>query len=155
MGLLFQDGRPFSIGQAEYQYRPVRSTSDSNRILVQVVIEGISTLAVVDTGAPYVICAPDIARSLGLSPEGALGDVSLRHGGARIRGHLHRLKLEILADQGENLTVQATAFIPDPDAEETWGEPPSFLGLMGCLERMRFAVDPLDDTFYFGPEHDE
>ena len=41
------------------------------------------------------------------------------------------------------------------DAEERWGELPSFLGLMGCLERMRFAVDPLDNTFYFGPNYDE
>jgi len=26
---------------------------------------------------------------------------------------------------------------------------------MSCLERLRFAVDPVTDTFYFGPISDE
>jgi len=28
---------------------------------------------------------------------------------------------------------------------------PSFLGLTGFLERIKFAADPNTDTFYFGP----
>ncbi|MGA9380505.1 MAG: hypothetical protein WBV73_17210 [Phormidium sp.] len=36
------------------------------------------------------------------------------------------------------------------DEEEYWGDFPSFIGLNGFLERIRFAIDPNTDTFYFG-----
>jgi hypothetical protein len=44
--------------------------------------------------------------------------------------------------------VDATAFIPD--VEEYWGDFPCFIGQIGFLERIRYAVDPANDTFYFG-----
>jgi len=56
--------------------------------------------------------------------------------------------MKLLADVGQHLELQATVFVPD--AEELWGDFPSFIGLSGFLERIRFAVDPLTDTFYFG-----
>jgi hypothetical protein len=49
------------------------------------------------------------------------------------------------------MDVDATVFILGPESEESWGDLPSFIGLNGCLERMRFAVDPTSDSFYFGP----
>ena len=58
------------------------------------------------------------------------------------------IELRLLADEGDSLTVDATAFIPD--VEEYWGDLPTFIGLTGFLERLRFAVDPSTDTFYFG-----
>lgn len=53
----------------------------------------------------------------------------------------------LLADegQGESLTLDVTAFLPD----DRWNLP-NMLGLTGCLERIRFAVDPANDLFYFG-----
>ncbi len=66
-------------------------------------------------------------------------------------GYLHRLNMAFEATQGESLSLVATAFVPDPEWEESWGETPSFIGLTGCLERLRFAVDPGSDAFYFGP----
>ena len=52
---------------------------------------------------------------------------------------------------GEGLTVDVTAFVPEAEFTEAWGLLPSYLGLNGCLDRLRFAVDPVTDTFYFGP----
>jgi hypothetical protein len=68
--------------------------------------------------------------------------------GMRLEGSIIRLNMTLPADKGEDLTVDATAFIPD--VEEYWGDFPCFIGQMGFLERIRYAVDPATDTFYFG-----
>jgi hypothetical protein len=71
-----------------------------------------------------------------------------------VHGRLYRLNLTLLADEGEDLTIQTTAFVPEPDEAEGWGDMPCILGLYGCLERLRFAVDPHTEPFYFGPAVD-
>jgi hypothetical protein len=30
------------------------------------------------------------------------------------------------------------------------GDLPCFVGMLGCLEAIRFALDPANDLFYFG-----
>jgi hypothetical protein len=50
---------------------------------------------------------------------------------------------EFEADEGSPLAVEATWFVAD-------GWPgPIVIGWKGCLERMRFALDPSADAFYF------
>jgi len=61
-----------------------------------------------------------------------------------IRGTLHRGPIRLHADEGEPLDVDATVFI-SPD----W-QGPNFLGYEGFLQRIRFAVDPETNLFYFG-----
>ncbi|MBC6475531.1 MAG: hypothetical protein GDA48_24260 [Hormoscilla sp. GM102CHS1] len=68
--------------------------------------------------------------------------------GMRLEGKTIRLGMTLRAEVGENLTVDATAFIPD--VEEYWGEFPSFIGQNGFLDRIRYAVDSSTDMFYFG-----
>ncbi|OCR01344.1 hypothetical protein BCD67_12460 [Oscillatoriales cyanobacterium USR001] len=68
--------------------------------------------------------------------------------GMRLDGSIIRVNMTLPADEGDDLDVDATVFIPD--VEEYWGNFPSFIGQIGFLERMRFAVDPATDTFYFG-----
>jgi len=43
-------------------------------------------------------------------------------------------------------------FVLNPEEAEQWNHErlPSYLGMMGCLDRMRFALDPEHDLFYFG-----
>ncbi len=41
-------------------------------------------------------------------------------------------------------------FVPEASYEGI-SEMPSILGWHGCLDRLRFGVDPVTDTFYFGP----
>jgi len=48
--------------------------------------------------------------------------------------------------------VQATFFIPALLPGESWNFP-NFLGLDGFLNRIRFAVDPAENIFYFGPSY--
>jgi hypothetical protein len=47
-------------------------------------------------------------------------------------------------DLGDEVTVEATFFLAEhlPD--------PTVIGWRGCLVRLRFAIDPSADTFYFG-----
>ena len=49
----------------------------------------------------------------------------------------------MLADIGESLDIEATLLI-SPD----WLGP-SFLGYLGALDRLRFAIDPQSSRFYF------
>ncbi len=61
-----------------------------------------------------------------------------------IQGALYREMLRIPADEGEPLDVEASVFL-SPD----W-RGPNFIGYQGLLQRIRFAVDPGENLFYFG-----
>jgi hypothetical protein len=150
MLLAFANSEPFAIGVTDYFYQPTSNETD-NRIILQVEIEGLIVPAIVDTGAPFVVCAPEIARVLGIQYDPDLESKRLLIRGSWIIGQLHRLRLTFIATEGQSLDVSSTVFVPDATAGEVLGGLPSFIGLTGCLERMRFAVDPNDDRFYFGP----
>jgi len=45
--------------------------------------------------------------------------------------------------------IQTEAVVDTGGVYLVWNLP-SFMGLSGCLERIRFAVDSATDTFYFG-----
>jgi hypothetical protein len=152
MTLTFPTGEPFALGVAGYDYRPATSHETTPRLVVEVEIDGILAEAVVDTGGVYLFCNPEIARRLALAPTEALSGVqSILFRGVLVHGRLYRLSLTLLADAGEDVTIQTTAFVPEPEEADQWGDMPCLLGLYGCLERVRFAVDPRTEQFYFGP----
>ncbi len=62
-----------------------------------------------------------------------------------VRGRLERTQIELVADEGDGLSIDATVFV-SPD----WSGD-NFIGYSGFLERIRFGVDPSDNYFYFGP----
>ncbi len=104
---------------------------------------GRPVLTVVDTAASWCVFKPDVAALLDHFDR--LPDVvalSTRLG--VFRGRLYRGFITLMADEGEPLEVQATVFVA-PD----WPGP-NFLGYQGFLQRIRFAVDPESNTFYFG-----
>ena len=148
MLLQFPNGDFFATGAIRYDYRPVSAVETTNRLILPVEIEGVLTEAVVDTGAPYVICAPGIARLAGFNRAYSLERMRMLIRGMQLEGSLTRLSIKLLAREGDDLTVDATVFVPD--VEDYWGNFPSFIGLTGFLERIRFAVDPLTDILYFG-----
>ena len=135
-------------GALKYSYQPATIGETTNRIVLPIEIQGIATEAVVDTGAPYVICAPRVAREVGIDPEFALERRMMLIRGMRLEGMIVRLSIRLQAEEGDDLDVDATAFVPD--VEEYWGDLPSFIGLTGFLQRIRFAIAPSTDTFYFG-----
>jgi hypothetical protein len=116
-----------------------------------VAIDGVVTHAMVDTGGIYLVCHPRLATHLRLEPAEAISGLqALLFRGAVVQGRLYRLTLTLLAQEGDDVVIQATTFVPEPQEEESWGDLPSILGFYGCLERLRFAVDPRTETFFFG-----
>jgi len=146
--LLFPDGEAFATGAMRYDYAPATSSETTNRIILTIAVETVITEAVVDTGAPYPIITPRIARLAGLSQMTPLERITMLVRGMRLEGSVIRLNITLIADEGEDQDVAATAFIPD--VEEYWGNFPSFIGQIGFLERICFAVNPSNNTFYFG-----
>jgi hypothetical protein len=100
-------------------------------------------LALLDTGSQWCVLAPTVAEALGCVP---VEEESLRlhtRFGSLV-GHLERLPIRFHADEGDSSELQATWFISDE-----WPGP-TIVGWKGCLERLRFALDPDENAFYFG-----
>lgn len=60
-----------------------------------------------------------------------------------ISGWTERIPLLLPAEAGDDAEIDATWFI----SEDWLG--PLVIGWKGCLERIRFALDPAEDSFYF------
>jgi hypothetical protein len=101
-------------------------------------------LSVVDTGAPWCIFEPIVATVLARTFVPLQSRLSLSTRLGLIQGALFRVAITIPADEGKSLDVEATAFV-SPD----WPGP-NFIGYQGLLQRIRFAVDPETNLFYFG-----
>lgn len=137
MVLLFSNGDYFATGAISYAYRPATEGETTNRILIQAEIQGVPTRAVVDTGAPYVILAPKVASDAGVDRASALETRTMLIRGMRLEGFVVRLNIRLVAREGQDLDVDSTVFVPE--VEEYWDNFPSFIGLTGFLERIRFA----------------
>ncbi len=105
------------------------------------------TFAVLDTGAPYCILKPDEAVDLVLDYR-VCGRGGTRIQGVSIDGWICRIPIQIAAERGETIEVDTAVLIPELEPTQQWMLP-NFLG-MSFLERLRFAVDPENNLFYFG-----
>jgi hypothetical protein len=116
------------------------------RIYVEFRPEGVpnSFLALLDTGAPYCILNREVTALVKEQLTDPLGPTALKTAHGRLQGELYLLRLVLIADTGEDHDLDSVVFIA-PD----W-EGPSFLGYSGLLARLRFAVDPRTNRFYFG-----
>jgi hypothetical protein len=148
--LRFEDGRLFSQGTCTFLYRPATEQDTTPRIMIGVQIEDFYTEAAVDTGGVYLVCNPETAGFLKLDPDSALSTDKVGIRGSSVPGTLHRVFLTLLAQEGQSLKLEATAFVPRLQPYVLWDLPP-IMGFAYCLERLRFAVDPETDAFYFGP----
>jgi predicted aspartyl protease len=148
MVLRFADGRAFATGACPYLdwFSPERR--ETARIFISVSIGESQTQAMVDTGGVYFVCDPEVAELLDLDTP-SLGNATLLIRGDRCEGSLHRHTVSIVAELGESFEQEVTLFVPRLAYGQEW-HLPSILGLQGCLEFLRFAVDPATNTFYFG-----
>lgn len=100
-------------------------------------------LAMVDTGAPWCIFEPEIGEmirgELDVIREGAFLHTRL----GRFQGTLGQGRLRVVAEEGESLDIMVLMFL-SPD----WPGG-NFIGYEGVLDRIRFAVDPHRNRFYF------
>ena len=112
--LRFATGEPFASGAVGYNSDP--GVGNWSRIMVGIRIEGVNTTlettAMVDTAAPYMVCQRELAEVLGFeySEAGAIEEVNIR--GVSVEGSLHRVPLSFLAEEGNDLTIEVSMFVP-------------------------------------------
>lgn len=143
--LNFVGGAPFTTGRAEYVDHEADVADGSARVLVRVAPQGSAgpILAQLDTGAAWSVLNAEIAEELGLlGGDGEPITLSTRLG--YYDGRLENTTITTIADDGRALDVDATVFV-----SQDWPGP-TFLGYRGLLERIRFALDPQANNFYFG-----
>lgn len=141
--------RPWNIGSAEVffdQPRPTGTVPVAVRCRFGSQPE---ELAMLDTGAQWTLIGAEHIELLGDELGEGLGTITMSTRLGRFPGTLHRLPIRLLADQGTDITVDATCL-----ALKTWPGP-NILGFTGFLERLRFALDPADmhtpARIHFGP----
>jgi hypothetical protein len=142
----------YATGLTYYEdYHPTQE--NLARIVLNVTVGGSLTIeAVMDTGAPWCILDPAIVRRLGLAEIASYKpETKLIIRGIPYEGRLLRTGISLRDEYGENdLEVDATVFVPTLTQDGVWNHP-NFIGLDGFLNRIRFAVDPVENVFYFGP----
>jgi len=148
--LFFENGEPFATGALTYDDGQPESAANA-RIMIQVQIEGQAIRAMVDTGAPWVVLDPELAEDMQIEGGAPVESARLQIRGTTYDGSLHRIPVHLLAERGESQPVDATIFVPVLRQGEVWGNKPNFIGLLGLLDRIRYAIDPSTNTFYFGP----
>jgi hypothetical protein len=143
---------PWALNSARYWIE--REASGERRYVLIVAARcrlgtlDVDDLALVDTGAHWSVIGGDLAElvSADLGPLGEPVKMSTRLG--TINGHLRRLTITLVADNGSDLQVSGTVLV----APEWTG--PTVLGYRGFFERVRIALDPgteVDDQMmYFG-----
>jgi hypothetical protein len=145
---LFASG--FASGMAHYaDHYP--GQYDTARIVVLISVGNLPPMeAVVDTGAPWCILDPSLAELLeDLEHDTGAQSQQLQTHWGPIEGQLHRVTVSLLADEGNSLEFETTVLVPILPPEATWDRP-NFIGLNNFLGRIRFAVDPDANAFYFG-----
>ena len=149
--LIDSSGAAFATGQFPCFMAHAFAGDRITRLFVYVGIETAQTPAVIDTGGAFLVIDP---ADVGVDRATAIAEERIHIRGFVQRGTLHRVPLTLLATEGEPLTFEATAFVPELEHGETWPLP-SYLGWQGCLDRIRFAVDPADEVVYFGATDDQ
>ncbi len=138
----------FAQGVIRY-FAHYSSDTSNQRIVIPVTFgtgENAFTVdAIVDTGG-WCILHPAYAQFL----DSDIVEIKeLRISRGKFRGGLYRIPAVIEAEEGGDVSLEATVFIPQLASGEIWSLP-NFLGLEGFLERIRFAIDPETNRFYFG-----
>lgn len=141
--LFTSDGSVFCAGLRGFLDHDPTNPEVSAKLFVPIAVGEFEVLAQIDTGAPYSILSSEVAVQLGLTSTASEEiNISTRHGS--FKGRLERTVVSLLAEEGESLQFEATFFIPDQ-----WPSG-SFIGWAGFLERVRSAIDPANNLFYFG-----
>jgi hypothetical protein len=99
--------------------------------------------ALLDTGSGWCVLPPLTAPEIGIDLDAIEADVRIHTRLGTFAGSLVRISLEFEAWLGGGAPVDATWFVC-----ADWPGP-MVLGWQGCLERIRFGLDPTEDAFYF------
>jgi hypothetical protein len=115
------------------------------RIFLEVFAESfpIPILAMVDTAAPWCIFEESITAKIRDRVDVIQKNVRLHSRLGHFWGILASGGLTLRADEGEDLDIQVLMFL---SLDWPGG---NFIGYEGFLDRIRFAVDPHRNRFYF------
>ena len=141
----------FAIGVTRYSdHLPGRAFPA--QIVLPINLAGLITIqAVVDTGSTWCVLNPELIGLLGDAVEDTYAPAELLTvRGEHYTGRLVRLPMGLQAEIGDDVEVEATAFVPTLSPDEIWHFP-DFIGLVGFLQRIRIAIDPSENVLYFGP----
>ena len=137
----------FAIGVMHYRDF-YSAESPHARIVIPVEVEGLLLHAILDTGAPWCVVNPTRTDELEVDvTAGIRASRPLNVRGIQYQGWICRLSVRLVAEKGQDLYLEPPVFIPEA-AEWLL---PNFVGLTGFLSNMRWAVDPGENLFYFGP----
>ena len=141
----------FASGKAPYRDSYPASNESGARIVVEVEFDiyndPFRMYAILDTGAPWCVVSFEVAADAGMEIDRNLNQTLLVRGKS-IDGHLARGPIRLLAEQGDSIDIEATFFVLSEDyPSDTL---PVFIGYQGLLERIRFAIDPVTNSVYFG-----
>ena len=128
--LVHASGAEFAGGESPCFIRPSFTGDRLNRLLVHVEVGQERITAVVDTGGAFLLLDPVLAASIGIDHGDGLSRDRIHIRGFTRHGTIHRIPLTLLAAEGEALTFEATAFVPELEHGETWPLP-SYLGVAG------------------------
>jgi hypothetical protein len=145
---LFDSG--FASGMTRYaDHYP--GQYDTARIVVLISVAGLPPIeAAVDTGAPWCILDPSVTELLDeITHDGNAQSQALQTRWGTIEGQLHRVTVSLLAQEGNSLEFETTVLVPILPPGAMWDRP-NFIGLNNFLNRIRFAVNPSENVFYFG-----
>lgn len=146
--MLALDGELFTTGRSEFFDNWRELPERTSKIILKIRLQGYETFALLDSGAAWSVLDAETAEAIGVDDsDGDPAELSTRRG--TIPGKLVSAPVVLLAEEGEDLEVNATFFV---SAE--WPPGRVFLGYSGFLERIRFALDPQANHFYFGPAGD-
>lgn len=145
--VLLGSDEPFATGAATYADSFPGLDEPHARIYVEFRPPGadqdLSFRALLDTGGHYCILNEEVAAFFGDQFGESLGETVLRTAHGPVRGPLYLLRIELIARVGEDLEFEVVALIPPG-----W-RAPNFFGYSGVLDRLRFAIDPESNRFYF------
>jgi hypothetical protein len=133
------------VGKTGYHTQQVTPTGKLI-VAVEYLVDENPVMALLDTGAEYGVFPAELAMALGYdTQDGPRTVLKTRLGD--YEGHLLRILITLPAQEGSGLDIELT-WVVAPG----WPGPP-VIGWGGCLERLRFALDPTpgEDCFYFGP----
>ncbi len=146
--MLHRAGEVFTMGGSRFEDNLPDGEEGSAKIFVKVIPGDlpVTIFAQLDTGAPWSIFDPEIARALGVLDDG--GEhvrISTRLGDRE--GKLVRTRVTLPADVGLGVSVsfEATVFIT-----RDWPIGRNFIGYCGFVQGIRIALDPQNNVFYFG-----
>ncbi|HXU32325.1 MAG TPA: hypothetical protein VN851_17295 [Thermoanaerobaculia bacterium] len=143
---LTRKGQEFTTGSARFHDSASNHLEPGSKVFVRFRIAHLEHefLGLLDTGATWSIVDWEIAVLAGLRPESGH---RIRYSGrwGTIEGSVVTCSFLLPASEGEPLEIQGSVFV------STDWRAGNFIGYRGLLERIRFALDPQENRFYFGP----